>query len=189
MTETPNPHIVDADTLTGEMHPIRRCVIAIGSNLGERLNNLQGAVNSLADTPEVWVTAVSPVYETAPVDAPDGSRDFLNAVVLADTTLSARTLLERALAVEDAYGRERTTERHAPRTLDVDLIVVGDRRANDADLVLPHPKAHERAFVLAPWLDVEPDAELVDQGPVAELLAKATDQTVTRRDDLTLNLQ
>jgi 2-amino-4-hydroxy-6-hydroxymethyldihydropteridine diphosphokinase len=146
-------------------------------------------VNSLADTPEVWVTAVSPVYETAPVDAPEGSRDFLNAVVLADTTLSARTLLERALAVEDAYGRERTTERHAPRTLDVDLIVVGDRRANDADLVLPHPKAHERAFVLAPWNDVEPDAELVDQGPVAELLAKATDQTVTRRDDLTLNLQ
>jgi 2-amino-4-hydroxy-6-hydroxymethyldihydropteridine diphosphokinase len=189
VTETPNPHIVDADTLTGEMHPIRRCVIAIGSNLGERLNNLQGAVNSLADTPEVWVTAVSPVYETAPVDAPEGSRDFLNAVVLADTTLSARTLLERALAVEDAYGRERTTERHAPRTLDVDLIVVGDRRANDADLVLPHPKAHERAFVLAPWNDVEPDAELVDQGPVAELLAKATDQTVTRRDDLTLNLQ
>lgn len=189
MTETPNPHIVDADTLTGEMHPIRRCVIAIGSNLGERLNNLQGAVNSLADTPEVWVTAVSPVYETAPVDAPDGSRDFLNAVLLADTTLSARTLLERALAVEDAYGRERTTERHAPRTLDVDLIVVGDRRAHDADLVLPHPKAHERAFVLAPWLDVEPDAELLDQGPVAELLAKATEQTVTRRDDLSLNLQ
>ena len=88
MTETPNPHIVDTDTLTGEMHPIRRCVLAIGSNLGERLNNLQGAVNSLADTPEVWVTAVSPVYETAPVDAPEGSKDFLNAIVLADTTLS-----------------------------------------------------------------------------------------------------
>ena len=189
MTETPNPHIVDADTLTGEMHPIRRCVIAIGSNLGERLNNLQGAVNSLADTPEVWVTAVSPVYETAPVDAPDGSRDFLNAVLLADTTLSARTLLERALAVEDAYGRGRKTERDAPRTHDVDKIVVGDRRAHDADLVLPHPKAHERAFVLAPWHDVEPDAELLDQGPVAELLAKATEQTVTRRDDLSLNLQ
>ena len=189
MTETPNPHIVDADTLTGEMHPIRRCVLAIGSNLGERLNNLQGAVNSLADTPEVWVTAVSPVYETAPVDAPEGSGDYLNAVVLADTTLSARTLLERALAVEDAYGRARTTERHAPRTLDVDLIVVGDRRANDEDLVLPHPKAHERAFVLAPWNDVEPDAELPDRGPVAELLAKAGDQRITRRDDLSLNLQ
>ena len=129
MTETPNPNIVDTDTLTGEMHPIRRCVLAIGSNLGERLNNLQGAVNTLADTPDVWVTSVSPVYETAPVDAPDGSRDFLNAVVLADTTLSARTLLERALAVEDAYGRERSQERNAPRTLDVDLILVGDREA------------------------------------------------------------
>jgi 2-amino-4-hydroxy-6-hydroxymethyldihydropteridine diphosphokinase len=67
--------------------------------------------------------------------------------------------------------------------------VVGDRRANDDDLVLPHPKAHERAFVLAPWNDVEPDAELLDQGPVVELLAKAGEQTVTRRDDLVLNLQ
>jgi 2-amino-4-hydroxy-6-hydroxymethyldihydropteridine diphosphokinase len=189
MTETPNPNIVDTDTLTGEMHPIRRCVIAIGSNLGERFNNLQGAVNSLADTPEVWVTAVSPVYETDPVDAPEGSKQFLNAVVLADTTLSARTLLDRALAVEDAYGRERTGERNAPRTLDVDLIVVGDRRASEEDLVLPHPKAHERAFVLAPWHDLEPDAELIDHGPVAELLDKTADQAITLRDDLTLTYQ
>jgi 2-amino-4-hydroxy-6-hydroxymethyldihydropteridine diphosphokinase len=189
VTETPNPNIVDTDTLTGEMHPIRRCVLAIGSNLGERLNNLQGAVNTLADTPEVWVTAVSPVYETAPVDAPEGSRDFLNAVVLADTTLSARTLLERALAVEDAYGRERSQERNAPRTLDVDLIVVGDRQAHDDDLVLPHPKAHERAFVLAPWHDVDPDASLLDHGPIAELLEKVADQVITRRDDVSLNLQ
>ncbi len=188
MTETPNPNIIDTDTLTGEMHPIRRCVLAIGSNLGERLNNLQGAVNALADTPEVWLTAVSPVYETAPVDAPEGSQDFLNAVVLADTTLSARTLLERALAVEDAYGRERG-ERNAPRTLDVDLIVVGDRQAHDDDLVLPHPKAHERAFVLAPWHDVEPDAELLGQGPVAVLLQKVSDQALSRRDDLSLNAQ
>jgi 2-amino-4-hydroxy-6-hydroxymethyldihydropteridine diphosphokinase len=84
VTETPNPNIVDTDTLTGEMHPIRRCVLAIGSNLGERLNNLQGAVNALIDTPEVWVTAVSPVYETEPIGATEGSKDFLNAVVLAD---------------------------------------------------------------------------------------------------------
>jgi 2-amino-4-hydroxy-6-hydroxymethyldihydropteridine diphosphokinase len=189
VTETPNPNIVDTDTLTGEMHPIRRCVLAIGSNLGERMNNLQGAVNALADTPEVWLTAVSPVYETAPVDAPEGSKDFLNAVVLVDTTLSARTLLERALAIEDAYGRERTAERNAPRTLDVDLIVVGDRRAHDDDLVLPHPKAHERAFVLAPWRDVEPDAELLDQGSVSELLEKAADQEIRLRDDVSLSFQ
>ena len=189
MTETPNPHIVDTDTLTGEMHPIRRSVLALGSNLGERRASLQGAVNSLADTPEVWVTAVSPVYETRPVDAPAGSKDFLNAVVLIDTTLSARTLLDRALAIEDAFGRERTGERGAPRTLDVDLIVVGDRRANDEDLVLPHPKAHERAFVLAPWHDVEPDAEIPDFGLVAELLEKAGSEGVTRRDDVVLDLQ
>lgn len=187
MTETPNPNIVDTDTLTGELHPVRRCVLSVGSNLGDRMANLQGAVNALADTPEVWLTAVSPVYETDPVDAPEGSGRFLNAVVLIDTTLAARTLLERALAVEDAYGRERSTVRNAPRTLDVDLIVVGDRRANDEDLRLPHPKAHERAFVLAPWNDLEPDAELLDRGPVAELLAKASREGVTLRDDLRLN--
>lgn len=164
MTETPNPNIVDTDTLTGEMHPIRRCVLALGSNLGDRLPTLQGAVEALADTPEVWLTAVSPVYETDPVDAPDGSQLFLNAVVLLDTTLPARTLLDRALAIEDAYGRERTGERGAPRTLDVDLIVVGDRRSSDEHLVLPHPKAHERAFVLAPWHDLDADAELLDAG-------------------------
>ena len=156
--------------------------------MGERKYNLQGAVSSLVDTPEVWVTAVSPVYETEPVGTPEGSKPFLNAVVLADTTLSARTLLERALAIEDAYNRERTGEYGAPRTLDVDLIVVGDRRADDDDMKLPHPKAHERSFVLAPWHDVEPDAELLDHGPVAELLAKAGDEGIVRRDDIELTL-
>ncbi|HEX6487240.1 MAG TPA: 2-amino-4-hydroxy-6-hydroxymethyldihydropteridine diphosphokinase [Nocardioidaceae bacterium] len=188
MTETPNPHIVDADTLTGEMHPIRRCVLAIGSNLGDRMGSLQGAVNSLADTPEVWLTAVSPVYETEAVDAPEGSKTFLNAVILIDTTLSARTLLDRALAIEDAFGRERTGVRGEPRTLDVDLIVVGDRRANDEELVLPHPKAHERAFVLAPWHDVEPDAEIPDFGPVVKLLEQVGDQGIVKREDLSLDL-
>jgi 2-amino-4-hydroxy-6-hydroxymethyldihydropteridine diphosphokinase len=186
MTETPNPNIVDADTLTGETHPIRRCVLSIGSNLGDRLTNLQGAIDALADTPDVWLTAVSPVYATEPIDAPPGSQDFLNAVVLLDTTLAARTLLDRALAIEDAYGRERTGEVNAPRTLDVDLIVVGDRRADDDHLVLPHPKAHERAFVLVPWHDVDATAELPGVGPVADLLEKTADQRVTVCEDLTL---
>ena len=188
MTETPNPNIVDTDTLTGEMHPIRRSVLAIGSNLGDRMGSLQGAIDSLADTPEVWLTAVSPVYETAPVDAPEGSKKFLNAVILVDTTLSARTLLDRALAIEDAFGRERHGVRGEPRTLDVDLIVVGDRRAHDDDLVLPHPKAHERAFVLAPWHDVEPDAELPDFGPVAKLLEQVGCEGVDKREDLSLDV-
>jgi 2-amino-4-hydroxy-6-hydroxymethyldihydropteridine diphosphokinase len=188
VTETPNPNIVDTDTLTGEMHPIRRCVLAVGSNMGERKANLQGAIDSLADTPEVWLTAVSPIYETEPVDAPEDSKPFFNAVVLIDTTLSARTLLDRALAIEDAFGRERTGVSGEARTLDVDLIVVGDRRAKDDDLSLPHPKAHERAFVLAPWHDVEPDAELPDFGPVEKLLEKVSDQRVVRREDISLHL-
>jgi 2-amino-4-hydroxy-6-hydroxymethyldihydropteridine diphosphokinase len=188
MTESPNPNIVDTDTLTGEMRPIRRCVIALGSNLGERMSKLQGAVDSLADTPEVWVTEVSPVYETEPVDSPDGAETYLNAVVLLDTTLPARVLLERAQAIETAFGRQRTGTRNAPRPLDVDLIVVGDRRADDEALTLPHPRAHQRAFVLAPWADVEPDARIPGIGGVVELLEGVTTRGVVRRDDLELEL-
>ncbi len=186
MTETPNPHIVDADSLTGEMHPIRRVVVALGSNLGERFAALQGAVDALADTPDFYVTGVSPVYETDPVDSPDDAGPFLNAVVLADTTLPARRLLERALAVEDAFERDRSDVHNAPRTLDVDLIVVGDRRSNEDFLRLPHPRAYQRAFVLQPWFDLEPDAVLPDHGPIADLLAATDASTVRKREDLTL---
>lgn len=185
MTESPNPNVIDTDTLTGDMHPIRRAVLSIGSNLGDRVFNLQGAVDALEDTPEVWLIGVSPVYETTPVDSPDGAEDYLNAVVTLDTTLSAPTLLDRALAIEAAYGRERG-EHNAPRTLDVDLIVLGDRRADDDRLVLPHPRAAERAFVLAPWLDLEADARIPGYGDVADLLDKVGRDGITRRDDIEL---
>jgi 2-amino-4-hydroxy-6-hydroxymethyldihydropteridine diphosphokinase len=137
----------------------------------------------------VWVTSVSPVYETEPVDAPDGSDMFLNAVVLADTTLAASRLLDRAHAIEDAFDRERSEVRNAPRTLDVDLIVVGDRRADDDHLRLPHPRAAERAFVLRPWLDVDPNAEVPDRGRVADLLSAVGEDGIARRDDLVLELE
>jgi 2-amino-4-hydroxy-6-hydroxymethyldihydropteridine diphosphokinase len=190
VTETPNPNIVDADTLTGEMRPIRRVVVSLGSNLGDKLTSLQGAVHALADTPDVWVTGVSPIYETEPIDAPDGSEPFLNAVVLLDTTLAASRLLDRAHAIEDAFGRERNPGvRNAPRTLDVDVIVVGDRRRDDEVMQLPHPRAAERAFVLQPWHDIEPDAEIPDAGPVAELLEKSDRSGLKKRDDLVLQLQ
>ena len=190
MTETPNPNIVDADTLTGEMRPIRRAVVALGSNLGERLTSLQGAVHALADTPDVWLTGVSPIYETEPVDAPPGSETFLNAVVLLDTTLAASRLLDRCHAIEDAFGRERGEEvRNAPRTLDVDVIVVGDRRRNDEVMQLPHPRASERAFVLQPWYDVEPDAEIPDAGTVADLLKRSDRSGLKKREDLVLQVQ
>ena len=189
MTETPNPNIIDADTLTGEMRPIRRAVLALGSNLGERMTSLQGAVNAIADTPDVWVTAVSPVYETDPIESPAGAKTFLNAVILIDTTLAANRLMDRALAIEDAFERERSEVKNAPRTLDVDLIVVGDRRSDDDALRLPHPRAAERAFVLRPWLDLEPDAEFPDLGSVADLLEKTDQSGIKRRDDLTLQYQ
>jgi 2-amino-4-hydroxy-6-hydroxymethyldihydropteridine diphosphokinase len=189
VTETPNPHIVDADTLTGEMRPIRRAVLALGSNLGERLASLQGAVNALADTPDVWVTSVSPVYETQPVDSPEGSGPYLNAVVLIDTTLAATRLMDRALAIEDAFDRERGEVPNAPRTLDVDLIVVGDRRSDDDSLRLPHPRAKDRAFVLRPWFDVDPHAEFPDEGPIADILARIGQDGISRRDDLSLELE
>ncbi len=149
MTETPNPHIVDTDTLTGEMRPIRRAVLALGSNLGERMASLQGAVDAIADTPDVWITGVSPVYEAEPVDCPEGSQNFLNAVVLIDTALSPSRLMERALAIEDAFDRMRSEVRNAPRTLDVDLVVVGDKHSDEESLRLPHPRA-ARARLRAP---------------------------------------
>jgi 2-amino-4-hydroxy-6-hydroxymethyldihydropteridine diphosphokinase len=185
MTETPNPHIIDPDTLTGEMRPIRPAVISLGSNVGDRLANLQGAVDALADTPDVHVVTVSSVYETDPVDAPEGSPDFLNAILLADTTLSVTTLLDRAQAVEAAFGRERA-EANAPRTLDVDLIVVGDRLSDTEELVLPHPRAHERAFVLVPWLEIDEHAQIPGKGKITDLLSDLDASGVKRRDDLEL---
>jgi 2-amino-4-hydroxy-6-hydroxymethyldihydropteridine diphosphokinase len=187
MTETPNPHI-DPDTLTGEMRPIRPAVLSLGSNAGERLENLQGAIDAFADTPEVHIVAVSSVYETAPVNTPGGSPEFLNAILLADTTLSVNVLLDRAMAVEAAYGRVRS-EAGAPRTLDVDLVVVGDRVSDTDDLRLPHPRAHQRAFVLVPWLEIDQHALIPGHGKIADLLAGLDTSGVTKRDDLTLEIQ
>ncbi|MBK5217174.1 MAG: 2-amino-4-hydroxy-6-hydroxymethyldihydropteridine diphosphokinase, partial [Propionibacteriales bacterium] len=108
MTESPTPYVLDADTMTGGMRPIRQAVLAVGSNLGDRLRALQGALAVLEDTPEVTVVAVSSVYETEPVGISADAGKFLNAVVLIDTTLTVHTLLDRALAIEDAFGRERS---------------------------------------------------------------------------------
>ncbi len=187
MTEAPTPYVLDADTMTGGMRPIRQAVLSLGSNLGERHAKLQGAVSALEDTPEVTVVAISSVYETDPVDAVEGSGKFLNAVVLIDTTLTVHTLLDRALAIEDAFGRERS-EPGAPRTLDVDLIVVGPRVADDESLKLPHPRAHERGFVLVPWLEIDPEGEIPGQGFVADLLEGIDTSGVHKREDLEIIL-
>jgi 2-amino-4-hydroxy-6-hydroxymethyldihydropteridine diphosphokinase len=164
----------------------RRAVLALGSNVGDRLATLQGAVAALLDAPGVDAVAASPVYETEPVGGPE-QPDFLNAVLVVDTTLSADLLLARAKAIEDAFDRTREVV-WGPRTLDVDVITVGDETRKARELTLPHPRAHERAFVLAPWRDVDPDAELPGKGRVADLLAAAGGSGVRRRDDLELRL-
>jgi 2-amino-4-hydroxy-6-hydroxymethyldihydropteridine diphosphokinase len=97
--------------------------------------------------------------------------------------------MDRALAIEDAFDRERGDVPNAPRTLDVDLIVVGDRRSDEPSLRLPHPRAHERAFVLRPWLDVEPEAEFPELGPVAALVENTDQSGLKLRDDLVLEIQ
>ncbi len=182
---SPNPYAIDTDTLSG-MKPLRKVVYSIGSNLGERLSFLQGAIDALRDTPDVIVVDVSPVYETAAIGGPEDNPDFLNLVVVAETTLEPRTLLERALAIEDAFGRER--EGHwAPRTLDVDLILVGATQIDQPDLHLPHPLAHERGFVLVPWHDIDPRGELPGRGRLGDLVAAADVAGVTRRDDLVID--
>ncbi|MGH3342454.1 MAG: 2-amino-4-hydroxy-6-hydroxymethyldihydropteridine diphosphokinase [Carbonactinosporaceae bacterium] len=166
-------------------HGSRRAVISLGSNLGNRFETLQSAVDALADTPGVQVVAVSPVYATEPVGGPE-QPDYFNAVVIVDSTISVRLLLERGHAIEEAFRRSRT-ERWGPRTIDVDVITYGDESSTDPTLTLPHPRAHERAFVLQPWWDVDPAAVLPGYGSVADLLQRVGG-VLRRRDDLELRL-
>lgn len=154
-------------------------VLSIGSNLGDRMQHLQGAVDAVRP----WLRAVSPVYETPPW-GPVEQDDFLNAVLLVrDPQAAPRDWLCRAHRAEDAAGRTREL-RWGPRTLDVDVVAVAGVTSDDPELTLPHPRAGERAFVLVPWLAVDPDAVLGGVG-VRELVAAlpAVDVDAVRRVD------
>ncbi len=161
----------------------RQVVLSLGSNLGDRLAYLQAGIDGLVLSdplagPGLVNPAVSAVYETAPVGGPE-QPSYLNAVLLATSALPARSILQLSRAIEHACGRVRAG-RWGPRTLDIDIIACGAEISDDPDLTLPHPRAHERAFVLAPWLDLDPAAVLPGYGPVASLLAEAGTQGVTR---------
>ena len=162
----------------------RRVVLALGSNLGDRLAHLQDGLGVLGAAPGLGRLAVSPVYETVPVGGPPQG-DYLNAVVIAETSLPARAILERAQQAEAALHRVRAG-RWGPRTLDVDVIVYGAEASDDPELTLPHPRAHERAFVLAPWHDLEPDAQIPGRGRIADLLAKVGRAGLRRLPDARL---
>ena len=147
-------------------------VLSIGSNVGDRMSSLRLAIAVLEPV------AVSPVYQTAPVGGVEQD-DFLNAVVLCD--LDAGSAWRRAQAAERDAGRQRSV-RWGPRTLDVDVVLAPPPVPNG--LEIPHPRAYERAFVLTPWADLDPDAVLPGRGRVVDLLARLGDSGVRRYDEV-----
>jgi 2-amino-4-hydroxy-6-hydroxymethyldihydropteridine diphosphokinase len=165
--------------------PWRDVTLALGSNVGDSSAILQGAVRDLEGIPGLELGAVSRVFETEPVGGPE-QPDFLNAVAVGRTSMDDDGLLAAIHAVEQSWHRTRPV-RWGPRTLDIDIIAIGDEVIRTDDLVVPHPRAHERAFVLVPWHDVDPDARIVGVGSVADLLSES-DASGVRPTSIELHL-
>ena len=155
-----------------------RAVLSLGANLGDPRGQIAAALRALASDPAIRVVAVSDAYETAPIGKLD-QPPFVNLAAVLDADLTPVALLARTQGVEEALGRVRA-ERWGPRTVDIDLIATDAGPQRDAALTLPHPRAHQRAFVLAPWLELDADAELPGHGRVADLLPGLADQDVRR---------
>ena len=143
-----------------------RAVVALGSNLGDRESYIQSALKEMATF--LTIERVSTLIETEPVGGPSQG-DYLNAVVLGECELEAEELLKKLMEIEKNLGRVRE-EINGPRTIDLDIISMGDLVIQSENLSLPHPRAHLRRFVLEPWLEVDPEAQLVGRGSVRELL-------------------
>lgn len=148
-------------------------VFSLGANLGDRLGALQGAVEVFARSGLLQDLRVSAVFETDPVGGPEQAA-YLNAVLVAESSALPMVLLELAHVAEQQFGRTRETH-WGPRTLDVDVLAVGQIRSDDPTLTLPHPRAHERSFVLVPWAQVDPAAELPGYGSVVALRDRAVE--------------
>ena len=144
--------------------------VGIGSNLGDRESNLRRAIELLSAEDGVEVVAVSEIRETDPV-GPVEQGPFLNGAVEVETSLGPHELLGRLLSVENRLGRVRS-ERWGPRTIDLDLLLYGGERVDEAGLTVPHPRLHERRFVLEPLADLDPTLEIPGLGPISTLLAK-----------------
>ena len=152
--------------------------VGLGANLGEPRRQLQAALQEMNSLPETRVAATSGFYRSAPVGYLD-QPDFVNAVAEVDTGLSAEKLLEHLQDIEQKHGRERSFE-GAPRTLDLDLLLYGDTVLASPRLTLPHPRMHERAFVLAPLTEIAPAAVIPERGTARALLAACQDQKLER---------
>ena len=147
-----------------------RAYVGLGANLGERERTLSAAVDALGDEDGIEVVAVSTLRETEPVGVGEQPL-YLNGVAALDTTLTALELLDRLLAVEQRFGRVRVPGEHAPRTLDLDLLLFGDAEIDEPGLVVPHPRLHERRFVLEPLAELAPGLVVPGHGGVESLLA------------------
>lgn len=158
----------------------QRAYVALGANIGQPLVALCSAVEELSQLPGIRLVASSSFYRTAPVGV-ENQPDFVNAVVAIDTTLAPDVLLQTLLEIEARHGRLRETHL-APRTLDLDLLMYGDTRSDDAHLTLPHPRMHQRAFVLVPLLEIAPDVHIPGKGAAAEWLATIHDQPISKME-------
>ncbi|MEI7447156.1 MAG: 2-amino-4-hydroxy-6-hydroxymethyldihydropteridine diphosphokinase [Burkholderiales bacterium] len=147
--------------------------IGLGANLGERGATLEAAIDALRVLPRTRLVARSRLWASAPVDA--GGPDYLNAVARLDTRLDPHDLLAALQRIETRFGRERPYA-NAPRTLDLDLLLAGDATVDTETLVVPHPRLHERAFVLRPMADIDADIVVPGRGPVRQWLARVADQ-------------
>jgi 2-amino-4-hydroxy-6-hydroxymethyldihydropteridine diphosphokinase len=149
-----------------------KAFVGLGSNLGEREVTLRAAIGRLRGLPDVEVIQVSSFRDTEPVGPVDQPR-FLNGAVELETDLTARALLGALLELERAFGRDRSAgPLHGPRTLDLDLLLYGGETIDEPLLNVPHPRLHERRFVLEPLAELDPDLEVPGQGPVQTLLAR-----------------
>ena len=146
-----------------------RAYVGLGANLGDRERTVRAAVDALAVEDGIEVVAASALRETEPVGVGEQPR-FINGAVALDTTLPARELLDRLLTVEQRFGRIRAAGEHGPRTLDLDLLLYGDDVIDEPGLTLPHPRLHERRFVLEPLAELAPALVVPGRGDVESLL-------------------
>jgi 2-amino-4-hydroxy-6-hydroxymethyldihydropteridine diphosphokinase len=158
-----------------------RAVIALGSNLDGPEAHVRRAFDEVGALPRTRLLARSALYRTAPVGFVDQPA-FVNACALVETTLGAHALLEALLAIERRHGRVRDVP-NGPRTLDLDIVLYGEEMLHEPGLTVPHPRAHERAFVLAPLLDVWPDAMIPGRGPAAAFRDRVREQPIERLPD------
>lgn len=158
--------------------PTYRAFVALGSNLAEPEAQVKLAFDALARLPQTRLLAQSSLYRSSPVGYAE-QPDFINAVALIETEIAAHDLLLSLLEIERRFGRIRDF-RNAPRTLDLDLLLYGDLMLHEAGLTLPHPRMHERAFVLLPLLEIAPDCVIPGKGHAADWLAQVGDQAIAR---------